>query len=313
MTEGVDYSRTANGDWRGLAETLVAAGKHFVVRYAVSDRSPTGRGITAAEYAAMRDAGLDVGLYWEGTESWMLGGYTAGVSAAQNAQANIVAAGMPPTMPIYFAHDIDPQPMHFDEIDACLRGCASVVGWERVGVYGGWLLMDYMAKGGTVQWLAQTSAWEYGRGVHPKVAIYQYAYNQYFYGTNCDLVRALREDWGQAASFLIPPVVVVPDPPPVPQPASIYPKGMNEAIARERFGRVKKSYGDFRFDPNGPVSQAWLKQIRDQLEEGESYLSANIGPLTSVVRRGKDRRFIDFGFSGMRTIRLDATTGTVVP
>jgi hypothetical protein len=96
-----------------------------------------------------------------------------------------------------------------------------------------------------------------------------------------------------------------------PKPASIYPKGMNEAIARERFGHVHKSYGDFRFDPDGPVSRAWLKMISDQLQPGESYTKAKIGPLTSVVRRQNDR-YREFGFAGMKTVRLDMQTGKVV-
>lgn len=193
MIEGVDFSRTAGVNSPSV-EALKQAGKRFVGRYIVNDKSPSWRGITGREYQRYVDGGIETFLFWEGSESWMLGGYNAGVEAAQNAQWNIEDSGLPHTMPVYFAHDIDPQPQHFAAIDACLNGAASVIGWERVGVYGGWLLIDYMAQGGTVSWLCQTSAWQYGRGVHPSATLYQYAYNQYFDGTNCDLVRAFAEN-----------------------------------------------------------------------------------------------------------------------
>src|SRR5688500_14132393 len=110
--EGVDYSRTAHSNSPNAA-SLNAMGKHFAGRYAVNDKSPVGRGITAAEYQRLAAGGIDVFLFWEGVAEWMLGGREAGVRAAQNAQDNIAAAGMPPETPVYFAHDIDPEPHHF--------------------------------------------------------------------------------------------------------------------------------------------------------------------------------------------------------
>lgn len=214
MTEGVDYSRTPSANWTGLATALRANGKTVVGRYAVTDKSPNGRGISAAEFQAMRDAGIETFLYWEQSEGWMLGGFDAGVRAAQNAQANIVAAGMPGSMPVYFAHDIDPQRQHFPAVDACLRGAASVIGWERVGVYGGWLLIDYLAGGGTVKWLCQTVAWEYGHGVHPAATIYQYdTQGNFIAGVDCDLIRTLQPIYGQASAFLSGPPIEPTHPP----------------------------------------------------------------------------------------------------
>ena len=268
MADLVDYSTTANADWAGLARTLKAAGKVGIVRYAVSDKSPNGRGITAVEYQAMTDAGIDVGLYWEGHAAWMLDGYAAGVAAAQNAMSNIIGAGMPVRMPIYFAHDIDPETQHFAAIDDTLRGCASVVGWERCGVYGGWLLMDYMAGGGTIKWLAQTSAWEYGRGVHPSATIYQFAYNQYFYGTNCDLVRSLRAEWGQASSFVSSTPL-----PQVPGPGDVVtlPEGIDWDLVSKYFGtgdlyRPGKPAGKFKLHKGRPWAKAYLdRAIKEQV------------------------------------------------
>jgi hypothetical protein len=202
--EGVDYSRSKYSDHTPSVATLKAMGKHFAGRYAVNDKSPVERGITAAEYQRLVAGGLDVFLYWEGLKEWMLGGWDAGVRAAKNAQANIVAAGIPPGTPVYFAHDIDPQPQHFGQIDACLAGAASVVGAERVGIYGGWLLMEHCAQVGNARWFCQTLAWEYKRGLHPAAHLYQYGFNEWIEGTECDLVRAMTANYGQASLADVP-------------------------------------------------------------------------------------------------------------
>lgn len=255
--EGIDFSR---GGIPSVA-TLKANGKSFVVRYAVDDASPSGRGITAAEYAAYRAGGIDVALYWEGQAQWMLGGYAAGVSAAQNAQANIVAAGLPASIPVMFAHDIDPDPSQWAAIDACLNGAASIIGWPRIGVYGGWLLIDYMASGGTVKHLAQTVAWEYGRGVHPAATLYQYSTSgNFFDGVDSDLVRALLPNFGQASLYAKgTPVPTTPAPAPAPKPSVVYPTGLDAAICARAFGAVTASNGvKVNYSEGDELSALWL-------------------------------------------------------
>src|SRR5215218_9172663 len=114
--EGVDYA--FGGPLSSAA--LKANGKAFAGRYVVDDKSPAGRGITAAEYRELTNGGVDVFVYWEAAESWMLRGWNAGVAAAQNAQANILAAGMPANVPVYFACDFDAQAPEMPAIDDCL-------------------------------------------------------------------------------------------------------------------------------------------------------------------------------------------------
>ena len=240
MIELVDFSRTA---WSGspTVTALKEMGKLGVGRYAVNDKSPSGRGITADEYQRLTLNGIDVFLFWEGVESWMLGGFEAGVAAARNADANILAAGMPPKTPVYFAHDIDPQPQHFEAIRLAVEGAASVVGWDRMGVYGGWLLIDHLAPiYDLMHYYCQTLAWMYGRGWHPKATLQQYAFNVWIDGTNCDLVRATREDYGQARFTVSPP-------PPTPTyPAPWLPEG----------------WKDWANDPNATVKRVGGRRFR---------------------------------------------------
>lgn len=197
MIEGVDYSQTS---WSGSpsVSALAGSGKRFVGRYAVGDKSPVGRGISAEEYRRLVEGEVDVFLYWEGSASWMTGGFQAGVSGARNAQANIVAAGISPEIPVYFAVDFDAAQWQMQSIHDCLRGAASVLGADRVGVYGGWLIIDECSKAGTAKWFCQTLAWMYGRGWHPAAHLHQYSFNEYIDGTNCDLVRATVDNYGQA-------------------------------------------------------------------------------------------------------------------
>lgn len=259
--EGVDYSSTANADWAGLARSLKAAGKHFVGRYAVNDKSPNGRGITAAEYQAMTGAGIGVFLYWESSEGWMTAGFDAGVYAAQNAQQNIVGAGMPVDTPVYFACDFDAAESDQPSIDDCLRGATSVLGFPRVGLYAGYYPLLRAKQNGTARWFCQTSAWSGGQlmaGVH----LYQYDYNQYVYGTNCDWVRAYADNYGQAH----PPMPL----PEVPKEVTL-PEGIDWDLVSKYFGtgdlyRPGKPAGKFKLHKGRPWAKAYLdRAIKEQV------------------------------------------------
>lgn len=254
--EGVDYSKTANADWATLAGALKANGKRFAWRYCVNDLAPNGRGVSAAEYAALRAAGIDVGVYWESTEGWMLGGFAAGQAAAKNAQQNIVAAGMPQAIPVYFAADFDATPGQQAAIDDCLRGAASVLGAGRVGIYGGFWVVSRCAQNKTAAWFCQTSAWSGGQwfsGNH----LEQYAYNTYFAGTNCDLVRAKQDAYGQASRF------EGGAPQPAPKPMIKYPDGMDKGVCQRLFGSFKASNGvTVNYAEGDELAALWLASGR---------------------------------------------------
>lgn len=223
FAEGVDYSSTGTSNWEYLANELKAAGKDFVGRYAVTDKSPGGRGITAAEYQVMRAAGIEVFVYWEAQTSWMLGGWDAGVRAARDAVKNLQAAGMPTTMPVYYSHDIEPDPSHYAAVDECLRGAASVVQIQSVGLYGGWGVIDHVSRTKTAPWLCQTYAWSGGR-LHPDAHLHQYNnYGNYIAGTDVDLVAALKPHYGQASDF-----VGKPKPPAKPVYAQRFPPALRK-------------------------------------------------------------------------------------
>lgn len=280
MIEGVDFSATAHSNSPSV-EALKAQGKMFVGRYAVNDKSPSGRGITAAEYARYVAANVDVFVYWQTTTNWMLGGWAAGVAGAQNAQYNIRQAGMPEDTPVYFAVDFDAQLWQMPAIHDCLRGAASVLGAERVGVYGGWLVMEECSKAGTAKWFCQTLAWMYGRGWHPAAHLHQYGFNYWLDGTNCDLVRATVPNYGQA----VPPAE-----PPKPKPyAAVWLPEWWEDWRDDPNATVKRE-GELRFRPVRMTFQVKILTTQRSKPDAKSPVS---GPKLDVGHKLRSAAIVD--------------------
>jgi len=120
---GYDYSARAISP-----AALKAAGCGVVLRYVSTVGNP--KNITKAEYAALHAAGIQVGLVFETTAGWMLGGYSAGVAAAHSARAQATAAGYPADHAIWYAADFDTS-AHAGDVATvvdCLHGCADAEG-----------------------------------------------------------------------------------------------------------------------------------------------------------------------------------------
>jgi hypothetical protein len=186
--EGVDYSYA-----RPSPTALAAAGKKFAVRYGGpgSDK----KHLHAAELVALRAAGLDVVANAEGSA----GGYrgaTAGVVWAKSAEAHFRGLGMAADRPIYFSVDWDATSADWHDVDAALRGSASVIGAKRVGVYGSYATVAHCDSANTAAWLWQTYAWSHGKRYNPS-NMYQYHNGVTIGGGDVDLTRALTADYGQ--------------------------------------------------------------------------------------------------------------------
>jgi hypothetical protein len=191
MIEGVDYSSGAPG-----SAALLAAGKHFVVRYLARD----WRGITPQERAELESGGIDIAVVYESTEQRPLDGREAGADDARFAQDVLVGIGLPASMPIYFAADWDFSEDQQARSTTTSAGCADSIGADRVGIYGGFHVIGRCHANGTAKWFWQTSAWSGGM-LQPWAHLYQYAYNVWINGTNCDACQALQDTYGQASTF----------------------------------------------------------------------------------------------------------------
>ena len=244
-TEGVDYST-----FPPSPDALKAAGKAFAVRYLARD----SRGLDwtkTGEADALKAAGIDLVSVFESTAERALDGREAGQTDAATANLWLLALGLPATMPIYFAVDFDATPGQQAAIDDYFNGAGTILGAERVGVYGGYWIVSRCAANGSASWFWQTSAWSGGQwftGNH----IEQYAYSMLIDGTDCDLDRAVKDSYGQRSMYEAAPV------PPV--PVSPYPDGMDAGIAARLHGSFTTFMGTgTAFLEDGELSKLWLQ------------------------------------------------------
>lgn len=187
--EGVDYSGS-----RPSGQCLYGAGKRFAGRYF----GPGGawKHATRAEVAMLAAAGLWVVTLAEGNEQDPLQGNAMGVTHATLANNAALAAGMPSHRPIYFAVDWDMTTAQRPAVEAYLRGCASVIGPGRVGVYGGLRTVAWARGASLAAWSFQTYAWS-GGVWYPRNHIEQYRNGQSVCGAAVDLCRSKQSDFGQ--------------------------------------------------------------------------------------------------------------------
>jgi hypothetical protein len=191
---GLDYAGGLPG-----AAAIKAAGYQFVVRY-LTDGGPglPGKLLTPAEYDDLQNHGIAVVVNSEpGVGTRMLAGYDTGARDAEAAQTQITKVGHPDHRPVLFSADFDVTPAQQAEIDDYLRGCASALGAERVGIYGSYYVVKRCLDNHTARWAWQTAAWSRGQ-VEPRIHIYQRIKTAVVGGVECDVNEALKlPDFGQ--------------------------------------------------------------------------------------------------------------------
>lgn len=157
---------------------------------------------------------------------------------------------MPDDRPIYFAADWDASAGQQDEINAYLDGAASVIGRDRVGLYGGYGPVDraFDAKKITFGW--QTYAWSGGRW-DARAQLQQYSNDHTINGVGVDYDRAVKSDYGQWR------VGVSPEGDDMPDYVSVGTGGKEQQLAPGTWTNVtwSKEYSDSHHqhnDPGGP-------------------------------------------------------------
>jgi hypothetical protein len=185
---GVDYSYDPPS-----ASGLASAGKKFAVRYGAVGNS--AKWLKTSEVTALRAAGIAIVANVEETAQAFRGADT-GVRHAKAGDAFFRGLGMPADRPIYFSVDWDATSADWPAVDAALRGAASVIGPDRVGVYGGYDVIAHCATAKTARWFWQTYAWSGGRW-YPGCHMQQYKNNITLAGGTVDLDRGMTADFGQ--------------------------------------------------------------------------------------------------------------------
>jgi hypothetical protein len=189
---GLDY---AGG--RPVPASIVAGGYSFVARYlSPGGASLPGKQLLPDEYRALLAAGIAVVLNWETTATRMQGGRAAGIADAQAAQSAVGALGVPGDRPIYFSADWDATPADQTLIDAYLAGAASVIGADRVGVYGSYYVVQRCLDHQSARWAWQTMAWSGGQ-CEARAHLRQRIGTVIVGAVECDVNEALQFDFGQ--------------------------------------------------------------------------------------------------------------------
>lgn len=188
------------------AAEIKAAGALGSVRY-VSDRRPgaewmVGKPITLDEARNLYQGGCKIVSNYQfgkqDTADW-LGGQTAGVSHAKRGWDLHTAAGGPTGAPIYASIDDNPTYEQYkQQVAPYLRGWESVIGHQRVGVYGNSKVIDWALQDGLGSWFWQHN-WGSPKGfVHPAAHLHQFEIDaREVAGVGVDLNNILKAQFGQ--------------------------------------------------------------------------------------------------------------------
>lgn len=187
--KGVDYSFG-----RPSIPAIKAAGYDFVMRYCPY-RGDGGKGLTAAEAAELRANGLAIGVVFESVAARHLSGFAAGQADAVTVRDGLASVGAPSDLPVYFAVDFDAQPSQMAAIDDYHRGAGTILGLDRIGVYGSNAIVAHCHASGSATWFWQTYAWSHGQNF-PARHLYQYDNGQTVGGAEVDLNEAYGDEQG---------------------------------------------------------------------------------------------------------------------
>lgn len=190
-TEGIDYSWARPG-----GRNIKNAGKQFVVRYLFED-GQGGKGLDASELADLVNNGLEIVLVYEAYAASMKEGANTGKAHAAAAQREINRLGLPANSVVYFAADWDASAAEQPAIDDYLNGAASIIGRDRVGLYGSADVMTRTMASKTAKWFWQTYAWSRGR-VQEGIHLYQYSNGENINGA-VDFNRTSLDNYGQVS------------------------------------------------------------------------------------------------------------------
>ena len=188
------------------AADIKAAGALGAIRY-VSDRRPNaqwmlGKPIQLSEARDLYQAGLKIVSNYQfgkaDTADW-LGGQAAGVTHAKRGWELHTAAGGPVGAPIYVSIDDNPTLEQYkQQVAPYLRAWESVIGHQRVGIYGNSTTIEWALQDGLGSWFWQHN-WGTPQGyIHPEAHLHQFEIDaRSVAGVGVDLNDILKPQFGQ--------------------------------------------------------------------------------------------------------------------
>jgi hypothetical protein len=153
--KGIDYAWVKpNPKW------IVENGYQFVCRYL--SNNPT-KNLTFDELKRLHLQGLKVVVVWETGIHRPLAGYDAGVEDSTQANHQMIGLTGKTDTVIYFACDDDFTEQDQNVINDYFKGVISILGKQRVGVYGSYGVVKRCFDVGVVTYGWQTYAWSKGQ------------------------------------------------------------------------------------------------------------------------------------------------------
>lgn len=197
LLKGVDCAFPAPATGADIAIAIVD-GQHpsYIGRYLGYPGVP-GKQLTKTEVLDYLKNKLCIQCFFEvGTGEWKQG-FARGIQHGTWARDALTALGAPNNVVVFFAIDTDTYPSDYDEIFAYLEGAASVLGFDRTGVYGEADVIDVCVYGGYAKQGVQCQAWS-GNRVSELADYYQHARYVYIKGVAMDVQtsRTLAGTWG---------------------------------------------------------------------------------------------------------------------
>jgi hypothetical protein len=192
---GGDYATA-----RPSPEAMKAAGWKFVCRYLRDLVKANGdKSLSWSEAASLWLAGIDIVSNEETTGEQGLRGMDGGMRDAVQALLAHTDRGGPSGRPIYFSPwDHDPALLTASQwatMANYLRGCVSVLGLRRVGLYGGRRMLTWAFDNHLITYGWQAAGWAHG-GIEPRAHIIQHVSAPWqLPGTDAN--TAVKADFGQ--------------------------------------------------------------------------------------------------------------------
>lgn len=172
---GVDYSFA-----RPDPAQLASRGVKFALRYLYQLTWSQGvsKGLSRAEFDALLAAGIKVPAYlYEESAEDIISGFEVGAAQARKAEEHRIREGLP-FRPIIFNVDKSVPDSALPGIIEGLKGAASVIGPDRVWVYGGYNVVKAAFDAGVISGAFQTYAWSNGQW-DPRAQFQQWSNGQW--------------------------------------------------------------------------------------------------------------------------------------
>ena len=190
------------------AQALHSAGISVIARYLIPEKYYNH--ISKTEAQDITDNNIRIASVHETTGTTPKGGYANGVKDATEALECAINIGMPQGAAIYFAVDYQPvTTQDFYNISNYFIGVASVITTYKIGVYGCFDVIEWLARQNICKCYWQCMAWSFGK-ISDHATMYQKTSGRVIANVNLDL-NDIYDDvgfWNCAPAYTVETITI---------------------------------------------------------------------------------------------------------